>query len=115
MVDLFRRACFCRSEYGSFGFHLCFDAAMGFPGDGTFALTSKLKAKETARFKAEAEAENEKEKKRKAGESVAAEFSSSTCVQQELEHAFVGCAAFRDRITIHRAHVMAAPRSLKWS
>ncbi len=55
------------------------------------------------------------EKKRKAGESVAAEFSSSTCVQRELEHAFFGCAAFRDRVTIHRAHVMAAPRSLKWS
>ena len=87
MVDLFRRACFCRSEYGSFGFHLCFDAAMGFPGDGTFALTSKLKAKETARFKAEAEAEEEREKKRKAGESVAAESSPSTCVQQELAHA----------------------------
>jgi hypothetical protein len=86
----------------------CFDAAMGFPGDGPFALTSKLKAKETARLKAEAEEENEKEKKRKAGESVAAESSSSTCVKaakQELEHAFFGCAAFRDRITINRAHI----------
>jgi hypothetical protein len=98
-----------------FRFSRCFDATMGFPGEGPFALTPKLKAKETARLKAEAEAEEEKEKKRKAGESVAAESSSSTCVQQELEHAFFGCAAFRDRITIHRAHVMAAPRSLKWS
>ena len=61
-------------------------------------MTPKLKAKETARLEAEAKAEKEKEKKRKAGESVAAEFSSSTCVQQELEHAFFGCAAFRDRI-----------------
>ena len=78
---------------------------MGFPGEGPFALTPKLQAKETARLKAEAKAEEEKEKKRKAGESVAAESSPSTCVQQELEHAFFGCAAFRDRITIHRAHV----------
>ena len=78
---------------------------MGFPGDGPFALTSKLKAKETARLKAEAEEENEKEKKRKAGESVAAESSPSTCVQQELAHAFFGCAAFRNRISIHHAHV----------
>jgi hypothetical protein len=88
-----------------FRFSRCFDAAMGFPGDGPFALTSKLKAKETARLKAEAEEENEKEKKRKAGESVAAESSPSTCVQQELAHAFFGCAAFRNRIAIHHAHV----------
>ena len=78
---------------------------MGFPGDGPFALTSKLKAKETARLKAEAEEENEKEKKRKAGESVAVESSPSTCVQQELEYVFFGCAAFRNRIAIHHAHV----------
>ena len=68
-------------------------------------MTPKLQAKETARLKAEAKAEEEKEKKRKAGESVAAESSSSTCVQQELEHAFFACAAFRERITIHHAHV----------
>ena len=78
---------------------------MGFPGEGPFALTPKLKAKETARLEAEAKAEKEKEKKRKAGESVAAESSSRTCVQQELEHAFFACAAFRERITIHHAHV----------
>ena len=78
---------------------------MGFPGEGPFALTPKLKEKETARLKAEAEEEDEKEKKRKAGESVAAESSSSTCVQQELEHAFFACATFRDRITMHHAHV----------
>jgi len=96
-----------------FRFSRCFDSTMGFSGEGPFALTPKLKEKETARL--EAEKEKEKEKKRKAGESVAAESSSSTCVQQELEHAFFGCAAFRDRITIQRAHVMAAPRSLKWS
>ena len=78
---------------------------MGFPGEGPFALTPKLKEKETARLKAEAEEEDEKEKKRKAGESVAAESSSSTCVQQELEHAFFACARFRDRITMHHAHV----------
>ena len=66
-------------------------------------MTPKLKAKETARL--EAKAEKEKEKKRKAGESVAAESSSSTCVQQELEHAFVACEAFRERATIHHAHV----------
>ncbi len=88
-----------------FRFSRCFDAAMGFPGDGPFALTSKLKAKETARLKAEAEEENENEKKRTAGESVAAESSPSTCVQQELAHAFFGCAAFRNRIAIHHAHV----------
>ena len=68
-------------------------------------MTPKLQAKETARLKAEAKAEEEKEKKRKAGESVAAESSSSTCVQQELEHAFFACATFRDRITMHHAHV----------
>ena len=68
-------------------------------------MTPKLKAKETARLKAEAEAEEEKEKKRKAGESVAAESSSSTCVREELEHAFFGCATFQRLITMHRAHV----------
>jgi hypothetical protein len=57
----------------------CFDATMGFPGEGPFALTPKLQAKETARL----EAEEEKEQKRKAAESVAAESRSSTCVQQE--------------------------------
>jgi len=88
-----------------FRFSRCFDATMGFPSQGPFALTPKLKEKETARLKAEAEAENEKEKKRKAGESVAAESSSSTCVREELEHALFGCAAFRNRITIHCAHV----------
>ena len=90
-----------------FRFSRCFDATMGFPGEGPFALTPKLKAKETARLEAEAKAEKEKEKekKRKAGESVAAESSSSTCVQQELEHGFFACAAFRDRITMHHAHV----------
>ena len=88
-----------------FRFSRCFDATMGFPGEGPFALTPKLKEKETARLKAEAEEEEEKEKKRKAGESVAAESSSSTCVQQELEHGFFACAAFRDRITMHHAHV----------
>ena len=76
---------------------------MGFPGEGPFALTPKLKAKETARLEAEAKAE--KEKKRKAGESVAAESSSSTCVQQELEHVFFGCATFQRLITMHHAHV----------
>ena len=68
-------------------------------------MTPKLKGKDTARLEAEAKAETEKEKKRKAGESVAAESSSSTCVREELEHAFFGCAAFRERITIHHAHV----------
>ena len=86
---------------------------MGFPGEGPFALTPKLKEKETARLKAEAEEEEEKEKKRKAGESAAAESSSSTCVQQELEHAFFACATFRDRITMHTS--TAAKRSLEWS
>ena len=66
-------------------------------------MTPKLKAKETARL--EAKAEKEKEKKRKAGESVAAESSSSTCVQQELEHVFFGCATFQRLITMHHAHV----------
>jgi hypothetical protein len=79
VVDLFRRACFCRSEHGSFLFSRCFDATLGFPGEGPFALTPKRQAKETARL----EAEEEKEQKRKAGESVAAESRSSTCVQQE--------------------------------
>ena len=78
---------------------------MGFPGEGPFALTPKLQAKETARLKAEAKAEEEKEKKRKAGESVAAESSSSTCVREELEHAFFGCATFQRHITMHHAHV----------
>jgi len=68
-------------------------------------LTPKLKAKETARLEAEAKAEKEKEKKRKAGESVAAESSSSTCVREELEHAFFGCATFQRLITMHHAHV----------
>ena len=68
-------------------------------------MTPKLKAKETARLEAEKEAEKEKEKKRKAGESVAAESSSSTCVQQELEHVFFGCATFQRLITMHHAHV----------
>ncbi len=68
-------------------------------------MTPKLKAKDTARLEAEAKAEKGTEKKRKAGESVAAESSSSTCVQQELEHAFFACVAFRERITIHHAHV----------
>ena len=68
-------------------------------------MTPKLKAKETARLEAEAKAEKEKEKKRKAGESVAAESSSSTCVQQELEHVFFGCATFQRLITMHHAHV----------
>ena len=77
---------------------------MGFPGEGPFALTPKLKAKETARLEAEAKAEKEKEKKRKAGESVAAESSSSTCVQQELDHVFFGCATFQRHITMHHAH-----------
>ena len=36
---------------------------------------------------------------------MAAESSPSTCVQQELAHAFFGCAAFRNRIAIHHAHV----------
>ena len=87
-----------------FRFSRCFDATMGFPGEGPFAMPPKLKAEETKRL----EAEKEKEKKRKAGESVAAESSSSTCVKaakQELEHAFFGCAAFRDRITINHAHI----------
>ena len=88
-----------------FRFSRCFDATMGFPGEGPFALTPKLKEKETARLKAKAEEEEEKEKKRKAGESVAAESSSSTCVQQELEHGFFACATFRDCITMHHAHV----------
>jgi hypothetical protein len=87
-----------------FRFSRCFDATMGFPGEGPFAMPPKLKAEETKRL----EAEKEKEKKRKAGESVAAESSSSTCVKaakQELEHAFFASAAFRDRITINHAHI----------
>jgi hypothetical protein len=88
-----------------FRFSRCFDATMGFPGEGPFALTPKLQAKETARLKAEAKAEEEKEKKRKAGESVAAESSSSTCVREELEHAFFRCATFQRLITMHHAHV----------
>ena len=68
-------------------------------------MTPKLQAKETARLEAEAKAEKETEKKRKAGESVAAESSSSTCVREELEHAFFGCATFQRLITMHHAHV----------
>ena len=45
-----------------FRFSRCFDATMGFPGEGPFALTPKLKEKETARLKAEAEEEEEKER-----------------------------------------------------
>jgi hypothetical protein len=69
-------------------------------------MPPKLRAEEIKRLEAEAEAEEEREKKRKAGESVAAESSSSTCVREELEHAFFGCATFQRLITMHHAHVV---------